>query len=265
MTNQSKTRNFILLAGLVFTVTAVMPGQGNNASVLTGQIQPDKKKDAQEGQMPVAIYAASEPTDSVSLNQRRARGSRYDEGKQKHFHVAEHTDAIEELPLNAHFWWGMPALPAAQSDVVLLGTVTSANAYLSNDHTGIYSEFSFRVEEVFKNRDQGPLQSGDSVSVEREGGGVRFQSGRTQYYSIHKQGMPSAHERYVFFLKHDEDGQDFLILTGYRLNDGSTFPLDSVDPFTIYEGIPEGAFLKALRHTISSSSSALPKEGGRNR
>src|ERR1700755_2170007 len=49
---------------------------------------------------------------------------------------------IEPLPLAAHFWIGLPALPVAQSDAVVLGEVIDRRANLTEDGTGVYSEFS---------------------------------------------------------------------------------------------------------------------------
>lgn len=263
MRSHRKTTKFILLAGLIssFAITMVaLPSQSNNASNSTYQIKANQK-DSQETKMAIAIYNGSGSRDSVSLKLRQIRSSRYDAGKPKNLFVAEPSDATEELPLNVHFWLGLPALPVTHSDAVILGDVISTNAYLSNDKTGIYSEFTVRIEGVLKNFDYSSLHADDSVAVEREGGAVQFPSGRIQHYRINKQGMPTLHHRYVFFLKYNEQGQDFSIVTGYELNKGRTSPLDDVDPYTIYEKLPEDAFLKIVRDAIVKS----PQQGGQVR
>lgn len=37
------------------------------------------------------------------------------------------------------------SLPAIESDAVVIGEVTDAHAYLSNDRTSVYSEFELRI------------------------------------------------------------------------------------------------------------------------
>jgi hypothetical protein len=72
---------------------------------------------------------------------------------------------------------------------VVLGIVTSRDAYLSEDRTGIYSEFTVLVSEVFKDPTK-TIISGMPISVNRTGGAVRFKSGKFQKYQIAHQGMP---------------------------------------------------------------------------
>jgi hypothetical protein len=138
--------------------------------------------------------------------------------------------------------------------------VTQARAYLSNDKTGIYSEFTVHVEEVLKNNGRGQVLTGDSVAVEREGGAVQFQSGRIEEYRIFNQGMPQSSERYVLFLRYNEEGQDFSIITGYRLIKGRVFPLDDVGPFASHKDVDETVFLREVRvHITHRTRSSNPQ------
>jgi hypothetical protein len=176
---------------------------------------------------------------------------------------------IEELPLTTHWWWGLPAIPAANSDVIVIGEVADAQAYLSNDKTAVYSEFTISTDDVLKNKSSLPLSS--AISVERFGGAVRFQSGRVQHYRIDKQGVPQVGHRYLFFLKRNEDGQDFSILTGYELRAGRVFALDSAGsnannklPYDDYNGCEESTFLNEVRSAIANPSQVLPEKSGQN-
>ena len=154
----------------------------------------------------------------------------------------------------------MPALPIAQSDAVVLGEVTDAQAYLSDDRSGIYSEFTIRIDELLKNDSQSSLAAGNMAVAERPGGKVRFPSGKVQRYGIDKQGMPRVGGRYVLFLKSNGAGQDFSIVTGYELLNGTVFPLDSVRsgngnsalPFDTYKGANEINFLASLRDAVAA-------------
>lgn len=37
------------------------------------------------------------------------------------------------IPTNSHFWRGLPAIPAKQSDTILIGEVTKATAHITDD------------------------------------------------------------------------------------------------------------------------------------
>jgi len=116
----------------------------------------------------------------------------------------------------------MPGIPSALSDVVLTGLISDAQAHLSNDKTGIYSEFAVVVGEVLK----GDVNKfGRTITMERFGGAVRFSSGRIQKYESDGQGMPRVGSQYVLFLKR-LDQEDFKLLTAYELRDDRVIPLD---------------------------------------
>jgi len=84
----------------------------------------------------------------------------------------------------------LPAFPVRQSTLIVIGRIASASAYLSNDKTGVYSEFDVVVEELLKNAiSQQPLV-GSSIEAIREGGRILFPLGRVHWYGIAKQGMP---------------------------------------------------------------------------
>src|SRR5204862_422123 len=129
------------------------------------------------------------------LSIRRARSGRHN---QSPLNVRELPPDIEQLPATNHFWWGLSSIPTDQSDVVIVGEVNAAHAYLSNDKTGVYSEFTIQVEQILK----APIGiSPTSIVAERLGGAVRFPSGWIIRYEIYNQGMPSVGQRYLLFLR----------------------------------------------------------------
>ena len=75
-----------------------------------------------------------------------------------------------------------PLIPIKESSLVIAGRVVSANAYLSNDKQGIYTEFSICVSEVLK---ADPLvqdlKKGGCVTADRPGGVVRMPTGQTMF------------------------------------------------------------------------------------
>jgi hypothetical protein len=225
-----------------------------------GRTEPRGQGETVEEHVPVAEYAAPEPSDAQERALRRLRGHRFD--KRDNQPLAELPPGVENLPLINHWDNNLPALPAAQSDLVVLGTITDDKAYLSPDKTGVYSEFGVKVEAVLKSDARAPVTPGNVITATREGGGVRFPSGRTQYYRIHRQGLPRAGGRYLLFLKENQDAQDFTIITGYALSGGEVLPLDGGGakeragrlPFAAYEGVDESTFLDDVRKAISCPS-----------
>jgi len=204
-------------------------------------------------QEPIVEYGISQANDV----KRQAKGRRYD--KPKNGPISELPPGVEELPLNSHWWQGIPVLPISESTTIVVGDVVDGKAYLSNDGSGIYSEFAVRVEQVLKDTNPITLNPGETIAAERMGGAVRFPSGKVQRYRISRQGMPQVNERYVFFLKCN--GEDHDIITGYQLKDGKVRPLDGSDTsdgenglqFGKYDGIAEYSFLSELQEAIYSS------------
>lgn len=166
--------------------------------------------------------------------------------------VAEMPQGVVPLPTNDHWFAGMPALPVAQSDVIVSGKVVDAQAHLSQDGTGVYSEFTVEVGDVFKNTGDA-ITPGSIISATRKGGAVRFASGKVQEYRISELGVPTKEHNYALFLKREEDGGDFTILTGYELSNNLVTPLDGDMlnlPFAYYKGAIESQFLQDLRTEV---------------
>ena len=265
---KSHEKSFFVLFGLLVLATATtleaLPFRNQETSTSIGQ------RKGEEDEMPVADFVLQEPIDPQERALRQARGSRYNRGQEP---IAELALGTEPLPLNNHWWWGLPALPASKSEAILVGAVVGAQAYLSSDKSGIYSEFRININEVLKNESNAMLVSGGEVIAERLGGIVRFPSGRRQRYSTAQQGMPIVGRKYLFFLKCNGSGKDFSLLTGYELRDGRVLPLDgygskgehAIPSFTKFEGMDEANFFKAVSDAISNPSQDLFEKGKRNR
>jgi hypothetical protein len=124
----------------------------------------------------------------------------------------------------SHWDEALPALPAGRSALVVLGEVIDAKAYLSNDQTGVYSEFTVRVERVLKNDKGSSVFPGEFITTERWGGRVIFPSGRAITYGNRGQGMPQLGQEYLFFL--ERNPEQYNLLTAYQLRSGKVQPLD---------------------------------------
>jgi hypothetical protein len=249
----------VVVAALIIVMRTSPHGQSGIKSDSRAQ---GKGVEVDKEQWPVTDYGAPELKDSEKRAIRRAKNARHDEER----NVREPEDrpgVVYETNIINDWEVGLPALPAYQSDAVIVGEVLDAQAYLSNDKTGVYSEFTVRISDVLKNDQWSHLSEGSSVVAERVGGRVRFPSGKILPVRVSGQGMPRAGRQYVFFLRRLDKEQTYSLLTGYELSAGKVSPLDGQKPngggspwkFDKYENWERGAFLDAVRDAIANPSS----------
>lgn len=235
---------FVALAIVVATTMAALRGQDQNQSSREDQ----QKIKETESQFPIADSTAPEPSDPVKRAKRRAKGEKYDSA------LSPIDDKADTIFSTLDWEAGLSALPVSKSDAIVIGRVLDAQAYLSNDKTKVYSEFTISIEQILKNDRFASLNPNNPIVVEREGGRVRYPSGHITFYHVHGQGMPRVGHRYVLFLTHDDPEQDFSILTGYELSAGRVVLLDSPGDHQITKqnGKDEAAFLNELRAAIAN-------------
>lgn len=163
------------------------------------------------------------------------------------------------------------ALPIDRSDAVLIGEVADAQAFLSEDETTIFSEFTVRVDEVLKPFSGTSLYPGASITVAQGGGAIRFPSGKIVERGFIGKPFPSMGKRYLFFLKYNEEGQDFPIITAYQLRDGRVYPLfgltqdgevlPTMEAYQQYRGVEEATFINDVRNSIAQTPPNVIGEG----
>jgi hypothetical protein len=150
----------------------------------------------------------------------------------------------------------VPALPIEESNAIVLGKVTDRRAVLMDDKLGIYSEFSIKISEIFRDDLKGFFID-QVITTTRRGGAVRFPSGKIQKYTISSQGYPQQGKVYLFFLKRDEVG-DYSIFTGYEVNGSVVQPLDGKRNLPKNEpdiqfGVYRGASFESLRNALQKA------------
>lgn len=244
------------------TVMAALRRQGQSAPTASAQ------RGVDDSEEPVADYDASDPTDEKKRAKRKAKNGRFPKGR-----LEESICSREVLIIRGAWLERLAAFPVALSDSIVIGTITGAQAYVSSDKTGVYSEFAVYLEDILKNSSRTPFNVGNTIATEREGGRIRYRSGCIRRYKFHRQGIPHAGRRYLFFLRYTEQGDTPYILTAYELRAGRVFPLDGLDEttsnigntlpqFAAYENADETEFLDALRKALKESPSASAAEVG---
>lgn len=256
MLKHKVTLFLIVLASttVVFTARAKFKNEAPARGSAPAQDQTDseklKKRLDFEAQFPVADYDAqdAELSDPEKHARRKAKNSRYDKYS---FGLSDPTPRVNETSIETEWSLHLDALPAAQSDVVLVGEALNASAHLSNNKKGIYSEFTVRVDEVLKTPEAAHLAAGSLIVVERLGGAVVYPAGNKRIIRVAGQSMPRGNRKYLLFLKATQSDQDFSLLTGYELQEGKVIPLDDSARMEQFKGMNQNTFLNHVREEIS--------------
>jgi hypothetical protein len=141
-------------------------------------------------------------------------------------------------------------LPVHWAKAILIGTVTSGKAFLSQHRTYVYSDFQVKIEKILKPDLSQPLFVDESIIAERQGGTIHFPSGHIRHFLISKQGFPGVGKRYLFFLSRPNPNvPEYLIITAYELRSGTVLPLDE-GSFKQFEGMKAGDFIGSVQRVI---------------
>lgn len=240
-----RLRIIFILAALA--ATALTSGILLGRNQATRQQKPLSSKLDRES-VPVVDYEARKSENS----NRKAKNRRHNGHKGFVHERYPGTDAVTFNDWEIY----VPALPASQSDAIVIGIVERSEAYLSEDKTTVYSEFAIAVESIEKNDTLNLPYAGSPLIAERLGGRVKRPDGET-LYRIAGQGIPKVNHRYVLFLKREES-DSYRILTAYGLQNNRSIPLDGSAVelrgkwnFDRYHDVEESTFLAEVRRLIA--------------
>ena len=234
----------ILCAVMIGIVIATFGAPAQDNSVRGKQQKLDRAEF--ETQFPITDANKPEPSDREKRARRQARGKKHDNAG------IQITESGDTITVNTEWDISLQPLPVTKSDLVLIGDITDVEAYVSDDKTAVYSEFTIQVDEVLKNTSNLALTQSDSLIADRQGGRVRFPSGHITLLYVRGQGMPRVGRRYALFLTHIDQEQNSNILTGYELRGGRVFPIDSTVG-SQYKEIKETVFLNDLRTAVANA------------
>jgi len=253
-----RLRSLNLVFGIVLLVAAAHTGLFHSAPLSFAQAATTESV----GQQPSDVTdEASLPREPNEREARLAKNMRYNGG-------SCHLTAGEDCFFDIIEPWYLPLIPLKRSTIAFVGEASTIQSYLSEDGTSIYTETTFRVEELFKSPANFVLSSDRTVVVDRPGGAIKMRCGRIVRDDTRDGflGRPRVGMRYVFFADSIHEGKDFSMLRGYELRDGKVFRLTengSQSNALVSNLWQEKEFLKAVRvHATKENrarlSSAFP-------
>ena len=141
--------------------------------------------------------------------------------------------------------------------IIVIGNVSSGQAYVSQDHTTVFSEYKVTVQEVLKSDPGAVISPHDEITAWRSGGSLQFPSGHIQHFIIVGRGFPEVGTQYLFFLRRPDktakDIKDYAISTAYSIKDQTVAPLDGMDyPRSPFEAMAVNDFISKLRQEIAA-------------
>lgn len=240
-------KRLLVVLGLGFIAVMILITSRAVPALQNQEVEKTNTKTTNADDGPVVDFQEAQPADAAERAKRHLRGAKHD----KSLFSVSASDISEETFLVDFVDPNLPALPLAKSSNVVLGSITAAKAYLSNDRTGVYTEFSLRVEEVMKNDMESSLVPGCTVEIIRKGGRVKFPNGRIHLYKITELEMPRVGGRYLLFLTDGDADHGFEILTAYELRNGKVVPLDKLHQSKTYQNTDETVFLNEVRAKVT--------------
>ena len=230
-------------AGLGMSLTFHINGQSTNSQGSQEVIRQRLRE-----QFPIADPDEQKPSDPQQAATRSRRSKKHNERMAKIGPDLVQSSEAYNWPLD------FKAIPTDSSDIVIVGRVSDAKAYLSEDKNSVYSEFVVTIDEVLKNKSVVMLPPGSTLTIERKGGRVRYPSGHISWFFVVGQGLPQVGGQYLLFLKATDEERLFDVLTGYQILKGLIEPLDyspGVVGFQRYSGTDANAFIKDVRSTLA--------------
>jgi len=255
----------ILGAVLLLGSLIVLSGRGQ-ANKQSGTKPDDAQlaKQIDDAATPVVDLQNPDTSDRVDKNNRRIKNARHDNsGSDKTRPIPNATAVVGESQARA----GFSDLPVATSDLIIEAVVSESHAFLSNDKTGIYSEFTLLVSKPPRLPVGTGLNINDRIVAERFGGKIKYPSGQTIRWGNARQGIPLIGKRYIFFLsKVDQD--TYKLITAYEIVGDTVSPLDGsrIEPggrqgasiFDKHNGENLDSFLAEVDKAINKEGSSRP-------
>jgi hypothetical protein len=254
----NRRRFTLLVVSLALTFALALAAWSGSANQGVNPQEANKQEKTPQDDVPVLDLKQAEKDGSDQL-----KGRKRGQSLRQRIRIEELPAGVEPLPFSWSIWGRVPALPVEQSNAVVFGKIIDRRAVLMDDKLGIYSEFSIKISEIFKD-DLSGFFIDQVITASRPGGAVRYPSGKTQKYTVSRLNYPQQDKVYLLFLKRDDLG-DYFILTGYEVNGLAVQPLDGKRNLPKNEpdlqfGIYRDVSLETLRNALQKA--LQPTRGG---
>ena len=243
---------FALLFGLFVGFNGKGRAEQKNQQV----VQASSPKELDDAARPIVDFDKPAPVEPAEKSKRNLKNAR--RNKQS-FVLSSPQPEVGEVIREPEWPVPLSDLPADKSHVIVEGIVADSKAFLSQDKTGVYSEFTIRVSRVLKVAPGLSVNVGDAIVPERFGGRVKYPSGQVIVYRIADQGAPMGGKRYLFFVAND-DQDSYRLLTAYEIQDQKVFALDGSSfrgqgrsVFDKHNGEDFDSFLRKVESAINNS------------
>lgn len=172
----------VAVVSIVFPVSLsiVLKGRGQTelkqpSAGLLSQTQSDQNaKQLDDAATPIVDLANPNTADRIDKNARKLKNARHDKSGPVKIDSYANGGEVRSDP---EYRAGFSDLPADKSDIIVEAVVGDSKAFLSDDRTGIYSEFTIIVSKILKVASGFSINLGDKIVTERFGGKVRFPTG----------------------------------------------------------------------------------------
>jgi hypothetical protein len=155
-------------------------------------------------------------------------------------------DGPEGLHPVIHIEYGrLEPLPFNKNGTVALGTVAAKQAYLSEDGSMVYTEYSFTVQDILFNR-AAYVPSGSSIAVVMHGGAI-VANKRTLATIARPQVSLEEGKRYVLFLREIHNTGAYLLDKPWPIDKGYVgIARTDAEDYT-FTGMDEKRFIDRVR------------------
>ena len=249
----------VLLTMIIVTIAASRRESSRSSqeqNLLNQKNQSDQKRAEMRSRFPIVDYTDSHgvTADPDKAIKRQIKSRRYDNYR---WVKSQPNPDIDETVVHTDWGSELSAIPVTESDAVIIGEVSSMEAHLSNDKSGVYSEFAVQINEALKKKSSISVTAENTLVVERPGGIVKYSDNHTRLYRFQGKGMPRVGGRYVLFLSlpnsEAESNQNYVIITGYEIYMDKIIPLDDLRQFAVFDNSTEEVFLAAVREAINKA------------
>ena len=141
-------------------------------------------------------------------------------------------------------------IPVQDSAAVVIGEVTAARAFVTEQRTGAYSGYSIKVQRVLKQHGSSPIEAGTVMLATRTGATVLFPSGSVAHVYIAGRGGLHPGQMVVAFLHKDEDSGAYRLATAYDVSGGLVSPVDTIG--RRYAGWPANGLVSLVQQLAAS-------------